>query len=441
MSRWSEREIARKLAERDEIEPPAGLLEKIKSEIPPMIPVGTGVPEIDRRPPSMPPRQRWLIAASVVLMIGAGGLLTLHRMEVQPVEETARTAAGLRQPEPRRVILPPPPAVPPPAAHSFAQPGGAPAPKPLDRETEKKLRSLSNISSGPEGTVEGGTAGGVVGGVPGGGPAAPPVAAPTPPPPAEIQAPADKKEADAEASLRDERRQSTNIATPGAPAPLQEVATPQATARAKAAAVAEPGWQAPSPRIIDLKPDAGTASYTEAQKSIVAGKLPDPATIRVGEILNAFDTGDAPPVEGASTPFVHGPQYRLLRMHPAGAGPVRVSFNSLAVVRYRLIGSGLSALYEIELRPNVSRPDEIVAVLHLGSQGTAVTFSQLSASWDKASPGFRLAALAARFAEILKGGPGDLSTIARQARELPSSAKASELAELAEGVGRIRGER
>ena len=93
MSRWNEREIARKLAERDELEPPPGLLEKIKSEIPPMIPAGTGVPEIDRRP-SMPPRQRWLIAASVVTMIGAG-LLVLHRTEVPPVEETARSAEGV----------------------------------------------------------------------------------------------------------------------------------------------------------------------------------------------------------------------------------------------------------------------------------------------------------------------------------------------------------
>jgi hypothetical protein len=450
MSRWSEREIARKLAERDEIEPPAGLLEKIKSEIPPMIPVGAGAPEIDRRS-SMPTRQRWLIAASVVLMIGAGGLLTLHRMEVPPVEETAQTAAGARQPEPLRGA-PPPPAVPPPAARALprplVQPSEAPAPKPSRRD-EEKLKSLGYVGPGSEGRVEGGVAGGVVGGVPGGGPVAPPVAAPAPPPPtevpppppAEVQAPADKKEADAEGSLRDERRQSANLAAPAAPAPLlQEAAKPQAAARAKAA-VAEPGWQTPSPRIVDLKPDAGTASYIEAQRSIAAGKLPDPAAIRVGEIVNAFETGDAPRVEGASTPFVHGPQYRLLRIHSDGASLGQVSFNSAAVVRYRLIGRGVSMLYEIELKPNASRRDEIVAVLHLGSEGTVVTLSQVSSSWEKASPGFRLAALAARFAEVLKSGAGDLATIARQAQELPSSAKASELAELAERVGRIRGER
>jgi hypothetical protein len=65
MSRMNEREIARKLAEREELEPPAGLLEKIKGEIPPTIPVG--VPGLETRRPVAPP-QRWLIAASLVIL-------------------------------------------------------------------------------------------------------------------------------------------------------------------------------------------------------------------------------------------------------------------------------------------------------------------------------------------------------------------------------------
>ena len=67
MSRMHEREIARKLAEREDFEPPAGLLEKIKSEIPPSIPVGTGMPEVETPSPAAP-RQHWLMAASVVAM-------------------------------------------------------------------------------------------------------------------------------------------------------------------------------------------------------------------------------------------------------------------------------------------------------------------------------------------------------------------------------------
>lgn len=507
MSRWSEREIARKLAERDELEPPPGLLEKIKSEIPPMIPAGTGVPEIDRRP-SIPPRQRWLIAASLVAMAGAG-LFALHlRMEVPPVAETARTAAGARQPAlPRPVVVvppPPPAAVPPPAARSFkqpfAQPSEAPAPKPLSRKDEEKLKSLGYAGS-VEGTISGGTAGGVVGGVAAPQPAAPPpVSAPAPPavmPEAQVRADKDKKEAAAEAPLLDERRSGTGTSQPSRTRPsgvaevisqseLEKIPTardpqsvvqstpgvvtdrinvggnesgqqsqsagpgtanrpqpaPLASRALAKAAGAEPSWQVPSPSPMILKTDADTASYDRVRQSIAEGKLPDPAAIRVGEILNAFDTGDAPPVEGAFTPFVHGPHCRLLRIHPGGASPVQVTFNPSVVVRYRLIGIGDSALYEIELRPDVSPQDALVAGLHLGAQMKAVTAGDLASTWDKASPGFRLAALAAEFAEILKGAPVDSSALHRLSAEiakLPKGPKAAELADLVEKAGRIRG--
>jgi hypothetical protein len=462
MSRLSEREIARKLAERDELEPPAGLLEKIKSEIPPEISVGTGVPEIDRRP-AMPPRQRWLIAASLVATVGAG-LFALHvQKEVPPVEETARTAAGARQPGPPRVFFPPPPNV--PAPRSFARPlEKAPAPKPLPRKDEKELKALGYVSSEEEGRVQGGAPGGVVGGLAGAEPAAPPAPtlAPAPAPPAEVQAPVDmeKKEAAAEAPLLDKRRaekddrinvggnesgRQSAFAGPGAVAPMQEAAKPQpqAAARAKAAGV-DIVWTSPAPFLVPLKPDAGTASYDAARRAITAGKLPDPGEIRVGEILNAFDTGAAPPLEGAPTPFVHGSQYRLLRVNTSGINADRVSFNSTLVVRCRLVGSGVSTLYEVELRSGVSRTDEAVAMLGLGSGAKGVTLPQLASSWDKASPGFRLAALAAEFAEVLKSSPMDSAALHRLSAEiakLPKSAKAAELGEMVERAGRIRGER
>jgi protein with von Willebrand factor-like domain len=447
MSRLSEREIARKLAERDELEPPAGLLEKIKSEIPPMIPVGTGVPEIDRRP-SMPPRQRWLIAASLVAMIGAGLFALRVRMEVPPVEETARTAASLRQPAPPRVFFPPPPTVPP--QRSFAQPlEKAPAPKPVPPKEQDALKPLGYVRQGEE-KVERGTPGGAVGSLAGGEPAAPPPA-PAPAPPvalSQLEALSDKKEAAAEAPARDEQRRSNLVASgnenlPRSAAPMQEAAKPQAAARAKTAG-ADHGWKVPSPLVIDLKTDAGTASYVAARRSLAEGRLPDPAGIRVGEILNAFDTGDALRVEGAVTPFFQGPRHRLLRLHPFRGGrqaQAQLSFNPTTVVRYRLVGTGLSTLYEIELRPGASS-DTLVATLRLGEVDRPVEVLEL-VPWDKASPGFRLAALAAELAEALKGGPANLDEIARQAREvdkdLPESAKATELAEMAEQVKGIRG--
>ncbi|HEY2289965.1 MAG TPA: von Willebrand factor type A domain-containing protein [Thermoanaerobaculia bacterium] len=450
MSRWSEREIARKLAERDELEPPPGLLEKIKSEIPPMIPAGTGVPEIDRRP-SMPPRQRWLIAASLVAMVGAGLFALRVGMEVPPVGETARTAVGARQPEPRRVTPTPPPAAPPQRslAQPLVQPSEAPAPKPLSRKDEERLKSLGYAGS-VEGSLQGGSAGGALAGEPRTTPAAPPAAAAPAPPAAmpEAQAPAEKKEAAAEAPLLDERRaERDRINVGGNEAGQQSLYKGPGTAgrlrsapasRAKTAG-AEPLWQVPSAQVT-LETDADTFSYDLARRSIAAGKLPDPAVVRIGQIVNAFEAGDAPPAEGASTPFVHGPQYRLLRIHPGGAGPAQVTFNPLVVVRYRSIGTGVSALYEIELRPDVSPQDALMAVLHQGNQGKAVTAGDLASSWSQASPGFRLAALAAEFAEILKGSPVDSSALHRLSAEigkLPKSAKAAELAELVEKAGRI----
>ncbi len=122
---------------------------------------------------------------------------------------------------------------------------------------------------------------------------------------------------------------------------------------------------------------------------------------------------------------------------------MEVDFNPAAVARYRLLGNGISTLYEIELRPEAPRDGRLLT-LRLGATEKAVFLSGLVPSWEKASPGFRLAALAAEFAEILKGSSQvDLAEVARQARDaqkgLPKSARASELADLAEKAARIRG--
>jgi Ca-activated chloride channel homolog len=81
MSRLNEREIARRLAEPLDAEPPEGLLDRIKAEIPPVIEVGTKAPggELKQFPlpaASTPPprRQSWLIAATLAMMV-LGGLL------------------------------------------------------------------------------------------------------------------------------------------------------------------------------------------------------------------------------------------------------------------------------------------------------------------------------------------------------------------------------
>ena len=94
MSRLTEREIARRLSEREDFEPPAGLLEKIKSEIPPSVKVGTVIPGADRfRKETGPSRQqKWLIAASVVAVTGAG-LLTFQLSREMPALDEAVSEA------------------------------------------------------------------------------------------------------------------------------------------------------------------------------------------------------------------------------------------------------------------------------------------------------------------------------------------------------------
>ncbi len=67
MTPWKPSEIARRLAERDDAEPPEGLLEKIKNDIPPVLPALPKGPVIVERP--RPPRRRiWLMAASVAVI-------------------------------------------------------------------------------------------------------------------------------------------------------------------------------------------------------------------------------------------------------------------------------------------------------------------------------------------------------------------------------------
>ncbi|HEX6865531.1 MAG TPA: hypothetical protein VF414_22075, partial [Thermoanaerobaculia bacterium] len=136
MSRLSEREIARRLAEPLDAEPPEGLLEKIKAEIPPVVEVGTRAPGGEVRqfplPAAAPPprRQRWLIAASLAVMV-LGGLLA-WQLQFQLREEgmemeaprMTETWSGSGVPEGDAAYPPPPP--PPPAVP--LPPASRPAP-------------------------------------------------------------------------------------------------------------------------------------------------------------------------------------------------------------------------------------------------------------------------------------------------------------------------
>jgi hypothetical protein len=269
----------------------------------------------------------------------------------------------------------------------------------------------------------------------------------------------------AESPLLDERRIST-----GATVTQQELeripaarsAPPAAAGRLNAGGVNVGGNESgrQSDYVGPGHPFADAAAHPVSTFRLDAGKPPDVGSIRDDGPTRYydFDAFEEMPVqgnvaitvEGAPTPFLHGSRFRLLRFHIDGAptgAPVEVTFNPAVVARYRLVGAGTTGLYEIELRPGAPRAGRVATLRLVDPPGNAreVALSDFARSWEKAPPRFRLAALAARFGEILGGSPGtrkELDEIARQVRKagrkLPASARAAELADQVEKAARAR---
>jgi len=326
MSRLSEREIARKLAEPEDFEPPAGLLEKIKNEIPPEVAVGTETS--GERRSIMPSRQRWLLAASLVAMIGAGLFALRLRQQAPPLESVAAPpsppaaaapksevrqsdASPRRQPQ---TAVPAPQTSPQLAVKEEASaispaPERLPAsPPPLKVELKdlERLKALgyarnrrdqiaapAEIPAPVEGGVEGGIAGGVAGGVPGG-----------------VISGVPGKAVAYDAPLR-----AGHLAQVSSAQPYQDVFYKSAGINGFVETAAD--------RLSTFGLDVDTASYTVTRRYLSDGNLPDPKSVRVEEFVNFFDYGDPPPAggdfaitaEGAPSPFTQGEGYRLLRFN------------------------------------------------------------------------------------------------------------------------------
>lgn len=359
MSRLSERDIARRLAEPLDAEPPEGLLDRIKAEIPPVIEVGTKAPggELKQFPlpaASTPPprRQSWLIAATLAVMV-LGGLLA-WKLQFFPLYRGAEEAEVLPEMDSQAESAfeeppPPPPAVPPPAA-SYPAPA---RPEPHSGMAQKEeLKALGYVGGeerrqdaesrameyprpaapaqpaevpqaiatepmAVEGGVEGGVAGGVVGGVVGGVPGGV----------------ANESFADAIIVAQEE----APLRVGGAPPPAgirQKVGTTGGNAEPNDEAYGDtfyrsagvnPFVDTDEDRLSTFGLDVDTASYTVTRRYLEDGNLPDPDSVRVEEFVNFFHYGDEPPArddfairaEGAPTPFA--PEgYRLLRFNIRG---------------------------------------------------------------------------------------------------------------------------
>lgn len=355
MSRLNEREIARRLAEPLDAEPPEGLLDRIKAEIPPVIEVGTKAPGGELKqfplPASTPPprRQSWLIAATLSVMV-IGGLLAWNLQfravshDEAEMEEpmAAQTYSDSGVPEGSAAYPPPSPAVPPPAARRSAP--AKPQAGPETSRQREELRALRYI-----GPTE---------------PAQP------------MEAPVAKTEMERIPAARDpwalmqespgvltERvdvggnesgQQSTYVGPSGErwsvdgviitdmQALKGKVGTTGGSIGGSTGGNAEPNDEAygdtfyrsagvnpfvdtDEDRLSTFGLDVDTASYTVTRRYLEDGNLPVPESVRVEEFVNFFHYGDEPPTredfairaEGAPTPFA-GEGYRLLRFNIRG---------------------------------------------------------------------------------------------------------------------------
>ena len=544
------REIERRLSELGTGEvppPPAGLVERIRAEIPDGLAAPSGLDEEERSP--RPGRRgrgaseggwrshRWRIAAALVMTVGAGAALWWLRQgggELGPQAE--RTVSAPAAPRAREAseggagaaasppvapgapatgplatspqLSPEAPAASAPKASRLPTPedslGARPAavavpkPQPSARVPEPTTRSDRGRAAGEAAAAaepgverrlgaDQATAGGAAEGraeMP-----EVPIAEPTGPARVEeseeIGAPAASTAASRPAGAaavggrEEERRQDERGATAETGPP------PKAELRKKAAAPAEPELVVVAPEAPPRSAGIATGTlaaapggWTEVRRALDDDRLPAPETVDVDAMVTAFATGDPPPGPGVALGLVAdggppaadaGPQVRLLRVHlsavePAG-GRIEVEIDARQAARVRRIGGGAIApvgsrfrdevpleltangdatlLYEIRLRAGADTPGSALrplATVRFGERSRQLRAADLAATWEESSPPFRLAALAAAFAEALRApGPaaaGRLAAIVRRAGELaaldfPGQDAAAELARLA----------
>jgi hypothetical protein len=425
MTSWKTSDIARRLAERDGVEPPEGLLEKIKQDIPAELPALPRLPEVAPRIPgrTRPPRHRvWLMAASLAAAV-LGGVLALRVMETTPppqeaafqgkAEGTKRTETTQRtertgttkaaETAPRASTAPPKPAplhrdalqaptAPPPAESQRKDLPASPARQAAPPEEKAAAQAESQVEAkAVAGRIAGGVAGGVPTGVAGG------------------------------ASAKDETR-ADNSRDPWTVLP----ATPKVETDRINVGGNESGQQSGYAGPPPVVAPAPLLDERRLKKS-VAGRSD------AWDLVGRLSSGGEPPTdgetavraEGAPLPSASPGNERVLRFFAQDAD-ARVDFNREAVSSWSRLGfeSGahrFTALYEVTLKPQVTGT-QTIATLHLPDTTRELKIADLAATWDAASPGLRLAALAAELAEVRRGSTLgkaiDLGDLVRRAKKV-----------------------
>jgi Ca-activated chloride channel family protein len=148
MSTWTESKITRDLSERDSIEPPEGLLEKLKADIPPDLGSRLSTAALretgDAEVVPIHRHRRWLLAASLILTVTGGLFAAMVVMrQFQPAEEMEMAQEAPR--EESAAAAPQAPKAAAPALRQDTAMPEEPAPAPVPADTERKLKSLGYI--------------------------------------------------------------------------------------------------------------------------------------------------------------------------------------------------------------------------------------------------------------------------------------------------------
>jgi hypothetical protein len=442
----NEQEIERKLRSASAPHPPSHLLDRLKADIPERMMFSS--PALERRPQRLW-RNSWAVAASVLALAGMS-YVVVRTMESAGVTESApfaaRTAAEAPAPDAAPAAAPPAPMMDrseravdaavesqrAPQAKSFdraraERPGATPA---AAKQASRPVQSLAAESLRGE-PVAGAVAGGAL--------------ADTGPPPPVAEA------------------ITVTSAAPAAPPPPPAATPPGRVQTAEASgAYAAPQSQARIARKVEAKSGGGGAfveaaadpsstfglrvggdSWAAVRAALLRDRLPEGGGIREEEIINHFDYGDeadrgrvSVAAEGAPAPFGGARQYVMRIAVSSGAGrPASgalgyVRFNPDVVESYRLVGyeraAGAAEGARVDLPPNhrltvlyelrlaASPAGQKVATVHLeytdAAKRNMVVTTDLSRSgfastWAAASPSLRLASLAGKWAELLKGSP------------------------------------
>ena len=455
-------ELQRRLSMASVPKPPAGLADRIKSDIPDLL--GT-TRERERLSASIAFNLR--VAASIILLVSSAYLCI--RLLSRADRREAATAAAAAPPMMRMAVKAAPAKLPAAAQE---------APAVEAKKVEPHAEAL-------EAEVE----------VPKPAPAPREIAPPVPMERArdavaeenrpQAAPPASRNESitvTAEAPLLDVRR--AGAAEPAPPLPFA-AKTDGVLSGIVASARADNFMRLPDNQVFGISVDSH--AFPNVKDAIERGERPD--AVNVEALINYFA---GPPdhraprevsleVEASPAPVSSGPRAFLIRTTidtarqdvPPGSSPLPVATNAdlesdldgNAVVSHRRAGGGdetsgveatllknvsVTAMFEVELRANLPWRQPIATVrLHYQSVATGkehtitriIHASDVARPWSEASRRHRLATLGAMWSETLKNAPG-ATDVARRAEELanqePKDAKARELAMLASASSRLQ---